>query len=213
MIIECKKRVEGYKPVKGNEEEITDFLWGQDYYTKCSVKETKKGFDFWMDTEFCGEEYFNNREDYFVKLNDDGSITVSDGQSSFKDYVAMEFNLTDDFDWVKWLFNVSNFKSLHKNLITNSIEILCLPSTIFKIQEGSILVFDKNSKTLHNVLNRTSVTIDDVLLENGYTVHGNSINQEIWALEKRLQKSRNLEEKRCIIKRILSLKNSKNREG
>lgn len=213
MIIECKKRVEGYKPVKGNEEEITDFLWGQDYYTKCSVKETKKGFDFWMDTEFCGEEYFNNREDYFVKLNDDGSITVSDGQSSFKDYVAMEFNLTDDFDWVKWLFNVSNFKSLHKNLITNSIEILCLPSTIFKIQEGSILVFDKNSKTLHNVLNRTSVTIDDTLLENGYTVHGNSINQEIYTLEKRLQKSRNLEEKRCIIERILSLKNSKNREG
>ena len=213
MIIECKKRVEGYKPVKGNEEEITDFLWGQDYYTKCSVKETKKGFDFWMDAEFCGEEYFNNREDYFVKLNDDGSITVSDGQSSFKDYVAMEFNLTDDFDWVKWLFNVSNFKSLHKNLITNSIEILCFPSPIFKIQEGSILVFDKNSKTLHNVLNRTSVTIDDVLLENGYTVHGNSINQEIWALEKRLQKSRNLEEKICIIKRILSLKNSKNREG
>ena len=213
MIVECSRRPDGWIPVKGNEEEITDFLWGQDYYTKCSVKETKKGFDFWMDTEFCGEEYFNNREDYFVKLNDDGSISVSDGQPSFKDYVAMEFNLTDDFDWVKWLFNVSNFKSLHKNLITNSIEILCLPSTIFKIQEGSILVFDKNSKTLHNVLNRTSVTIDDVLLENGYAVHGNSINQEIYTLEKRLQKSRNLEEKRCIIERILSLKNSKNREG
>lgn len=213
MIVECSKRPDGWIPVKGNEEEITDFLWEQNYYTKCSVKETKKGFDFWMDTEFCGEEYFNNREDYFVKLNDDGSISVSDGQPSFKDYVAMEFNLTDDFDWVKWLFNVSNFKSLHKNLITNSIEILCLPSTIFKIQEGSILVFDKNSKTLHNVLNRTSVTIYDVLLENEYAVHRNSINQEIYTLEKRLQKSRNLEEKRCIIERILSLKNSKNREG
>lgn len=213
MIVECSRRPDGWIPVTGNEEEITDFLWGQDYYTKCSVKETKKGFDFWMDTEFCGKEYFNNREDYFVKLNDDGSITVSDGQPSFKDYVAMEFNLTDDFDWVKWLFNVSNFKSLHKNLITNSIEILCLPSTIFKIQEGSILIFNKNSKTLHDALNRTSVTIDDTLLENGYAVHGNSINQEIWALEKRLQKSRNLEEKRCIIERILSLKNSKNREG
>lgn len=213
MIVECSRRPDGWIPVKGNEEEISDFLWGHDYYTKCSVKETKKGFDFWVATEFCGEEYFNNREDYFVKLNDDGSITVSDGQPSFKDYVAMEFNLTDDFDWVKWLFNVSNFKSLHKNLITNSIEILCLPSTIFKIQEGSILVFDKNSKTLHNVLNRTSVTIDDVLLENGYAVHGNSINQEIYTLEKRLQKSRNLEEKRCIIKRILSLKKSKNEEG
>lgn len=213
MIIECKKRVEGYKPVKGNEEEITDFLLKHDFYKNFLIGKVNNSFKFWMDTKFCGKEYFNNREDYFVKLNDDGSITVSDGQPSFKDYVAMEFNLTDDFDWVKWLFNVSNFKSLHKNLITNSIEILCLPSTIFKIQEGSILVFDKNSKTLHNVLNRTSVTIDDVLLENGYAVHGNSINQEIWALEKRLQKSRNLEEKICIIKRILSLKNSKNREG
>lgn len=213
MIVECSRRPDGWIPVTGNEEEITDFLWGQDYYTKCSVKKIKNGFDFWMDTEFCGEEYFNNREDYFVKLNDDGSITVSDGQPSFKDYMAMEFNLMDDFDWVKWLFNVSNFKSLHKNLITNSIEILCLPSTIFKIQEGSILIFNKNSKTLHDALNRTSVTIDDTLLENGYAVHGNSINQEIYTLEKRLQKSRNLEEKRCIIERILSLKNSKNREG
>ena len=41
----------------------------------------------------------------------------------------------------------------------------------------------------------------------------NSINQEIYTLEKRLQKRRNLEEKRYIIERILSLKNSKNREG
>lgn len=213
MIVECSRRPDGWIPVKGNEEEISDFLLEQDYYTKCSVKKTKKGFDFWVATEFCDEEYFNNRDGYFVKLDDDGSITVSEGQPSFEDYVAMEFNKTDDFDWVSWLFDSPNVKSLHKNLITNSIEILCLPSTIFKIQEGSILVFDKNSKHLHDVLDRTSVTIDDVLLENGYAVHGNSINQEIYTLEKRLQKSRNLEEKRCIIKRILSLKKSKNEEG
>ena len=213
MIIECKKRAEGYKPVKGNEEEIIDFLWGQDYYTKCSVKETKKGFDFWMATEFCGEEYFNNKEDYFVKLDDDGSITVSEGQPSFKDYVAMEFNLTDDFDWVKWLFKAPNIHSLHQNQLTNTIKEWYIKPTHFRVQEGSILVFNKNSKHLHDVLDRTSVTIDDVLLENGYAVHGNSINQEIYTLEKRLQKSRNLEEKRYIIERILSLKNSKNREG
>ena len=213
MIIECKKRAEGYKPVKGNEEEIIDFLWGQDYYTKCSVKETKKGFDFWMATLFCGEEYFNNKEDYFVKLDDDGRITVSEGQPSFKSYVAMEFNLMDDFDWVKWLFKDPNIHSLHQNQLTNTIKDWYMKPTPFRVQEGSILVFNKNSKHLHDVLDRTSVTIDDVLLENGYAVHGNSINQEIYTLEKRLQKSRNLEEKRYIIERILSLKNSKNREG
>lgn len=213
MIVECSRRPDGWIPVKGNEEEIIDFLWGQNYYTKCSVKENKKGFDFWMDTEFCGEEYFNNRDGYFVKLNDDGSITVSDGQPSFEDYVAMEFNLTDDFDWVKWLFKAPNIHSLHQNQITNTIKEWYTKPIPFRMQQGSILVFDKKSKYLHNVLSRTSVTIEDVLLENGYAVHGNSINQEIYTLEKRLQKSRNLEEKRCIIKRILSLKNSKNREG
>ena len=214
MIVECSRRPDGWIPVIGNEEEIIDFLWKQDYYTKCLVKDTRKGFDFWMDTEFCGEEYFNNREGYFVKLNDDGSITVSEGQPSFEDYVAMEFNLMGDFDWVKWLFKAPNINSLHKNQIDNiSIKQWDIKPTPFQMQEGSILVFNKNSKHLHNVLNRTSVTIDDVLLENGYAVHGNIINQEIYTLEKRLQKSRNLEEKRCIIKRILSLKNRKNREG
>ena len=213
MIVECSRRPDGWIPVKGNEEEITDFLWGQNYYTKCSVKETKNGFDFWVATEFCGEEYFNNKDGYFVKLDDDGSITVSEGQPSFEDYVAMEFNLTDDFDWVKWLFKAPNIHSLHQNQLTNTIKDWYMKPTPFRVQEGSILVFNKNSKHLHDVLDRTSVTIDDVLLENGYAVHGNSINQEIYTLEKRLQKSRNLEEKRCIIERILSLKNSKNREG
>lgn len=213
MIVECSRRPDGWIPVIGNEEEICEFLLKQDYYTKCLVKETKKGFDFWMDTEFCGEEYFNNREDYFVKLNDDGNITISDGQPSFKDYVAMEFNLTDDFDWVKWLFKAPNIHSLHQNHINNTITEWYMKPNPFQMQEGSILVFDKNSNYLHNVLNRTSVTIDDVLLGNGYVVHGNSINQEIYALEKRLQKRISLEERRSIVSRIRSLKNSKNEEG
>ena len=213
MIVECSRRPDGWIPVKGNEEEITDFLWGQNYYTKCSVKETKNGFDFWVATEFCGEEYFNNRDGYFVKLDDDGSITVSEGQPSFEDYVAMEFNLTGDYDWVNWLFKAPNVKSLHRNQINDTIKAWDITPIPFQMQGGSILIFNKDSKTLHDVLDRTSVTIYDVLLENGYVVCGNSIDREIWTLEKRLQKSRNLEEKRYIIKRILSLKNSKNREG
>jgi hypothetical protein len=214
MIVECSRRPDGWIPVYGNEEEICEFLLKQNYYEEYSIDNNGDYFDFEVNNNniFDGE-YFNNHEGFFVKLNDDESITVSEGRPSFKDYVVMEFNKTDDFDWVSWLFDSPNVKSLHKNLITNSIEILCLPSTIFEIQEGSILVFDKNSKTLHNVLNRTSVTIDDVLLGNGYAVHGNSINQEIYTLQKRLQKPMSLEERMSIISRIRSLKNSKNREG
>lgn len=214
MIVECSRRPDGWIPVIGNEEEICEFLLKQNYYEEYSIDKDGDYFDFEVNNNniFDGE-YFNNHEGFFVKLNDDESITVSEEQPSFKDYVVMEFNKTNDFDWVSWLFDSPNVKSLHKNLITNSIEILCSPSTIFKIQEGSILVFDKNSKTLHNVLNRTSVAIDDVLLGNGYAVHGNSINQEIYILEKRLQKHISLEERMSIISRIHSLKNSKNEEG
>lgn len=209
MIVECSRRPDGWIPVKGNEEEITDFLWGQNYYTKCSVKETRKGFDFWVATEFCGEEYFNNKDGYFVKLNDDESITVSEGQPSFEDYVAMEFNLTNDFDWVKWLFKAPNIHSLHQNQLTNTIKAWDMKPTPFRVQEGSILVFNKNSKHLHDVLDRTSVTIDDVLLENGYVVYGNSIDREIWDLEKRLLKSIDLKERMDIVSTISHLKNRK----
>lgn len=212
MIIECKKRAEGYKPVKGNEKEIINHLL--DHYENYSVNKDENRFDFEVNDELWEEEYFNNYEGYFVKLDDDGSITVSEGQPSFKDYVAMEFTLMGDFDWVKWLFKAQNINSLHKNQMDNiSIKQWDIKPTPFQMQEGSILVFDKNNKTLHNVLNRTSVTIDEVLLENGYAVHGNSINQEIWALEKRLHKCITFEERMSIISRIRSLKNSKNEEG
>ena len=213
MIVECSRRPDGWIPVIGNEEKISDFLLKQNYYENYSVNKDGNDFDFEVNKELWEGEYFNNYDGYFVKLDDDGSITVSDGQPFFKDYVAMEFNLTDDFDWVKWVLKAPNIHSLHQNQLTNTIKDWYMKPTPFRVEEGSILVFNKNSKHLHDVLDRTSVTIDDVLLENGYAVHGNSINQEIYTLEKRLQKSRNLEEKRYIIERILSLKNSKNREG
>lgn len=209
MIVECSRRPDDWIPVIGNEEEIIDFLWGQNYYTKCSVKKTKNSFDFWVATEFCGEEYFNNKDGYFVKLDDDGSITVSEEQPSFEDYVAMEFNLTGDYDWVNWLFKAPNVKSLHRNQINDTIKAWDITPIPFQMQGGSILIFNKDSKTLHDVLNRTSVTIDDTLLENGYVVHGNSINQEIYALEKRLLKSIDLKERMDIVSTISHLKNRK----
>lgn len=214
MIVECIRRPDGWIPVIGNEEEICEFLLKQNYYENYSVDKNENNFDFEVNRELWEGEYFNNYEGYFVKLDDDGSITVSNGQPSFKDYVAMEFNLMGDFDWVKWLFKAPNINSLHKNQIDNiSIKQWDIKPTPFQMQEGSILVFNKNNKTLHDVLNRTSVTIDDVLLENGYAVHGTSINQEIHTLQKRLQKPTTLEETMSIISRIRSLKNSKNREG
>lgn len=206
MIVECSKRPSGWIPVKGNEKEIYEFLLKHDYYEECFVEKDSNDFNFEVNNQLLDGEYFNNRDGYFVKLNDDGSISVSQKQPSFKEYVAMEFNLTDDFDWVKWLFNAPNINSLHNTKMTNNIPSWYTKPTPFQIQEESILIFNKNSKTLHSVLYRTSVTIDDVLLENGYVVHGNSINREIYALERRLQKHISLDERMAMICEIRSLK-------
>lgn len=50
----------------------------------------------------------------------------------------MEFNLTDDFDWVKWLLKDPNITSLMPNISTKKWVI---KPTSFEMQEGSILIF------------------------------------------------------------------------
>lgn len=44
MIIECKKRAEGYKPVKGNEKEIINHLL--DHYGECYVAKDEEVVSF-----------------------------------------------------------------------------------------------------------------------------------------------------------------------
>lgn len=46
MIIECKKRAEGYKPVKGNEKEIINHLL--DHYGECFVEKNNEVVSFYM---------------------------------------------------------------------------------------------------------------------------------------------------------------------
>lgn len=167
MIIECSKRPDGWIPVKGNELKICEHLLKHNYYEECSVEKDGNDFDCYLSSNCFDESYFDNKDGYFVKLNNDGSINVSQKQPSFKDYVAMEFNLTTDCDCIKWLLTATNIKSLHKNQITKEWSMSPLP---FRIREGSILIFNKNNNTLHDVLDRTSVCIAETLLENGYVV-------------------------------------------
>lgn len=186
MIVNCMK-MKGYKPVKGNEKEICEFLLEHDFYKNFLIEKANDNFKFFHKNIPLGGYYYNygkdcfdNEDDFFVKLNEDGSISIFDrGQSSYK-YVAMKFNFnkTNDFDWVSWLFNSPNVKSLHKNLITNNIEILCIPSTIFKIREGSILIFNRDNGELYDVLDGSSRTIEDVLLNNGYIIFDKDKKEE-----------------------------------
>ena len=186
MIVNCMK-MKGYKSVKGNEKEICKFLLEHDFYKNFLIEKINDNFKFFHKNISLGgyyynygEDYFDNEDDFFVKLNKDGSISIFDKEQSSYKYVAMKFNFnkTNDFDWVSWLFNSPNVKSLHKNLITSNIEILCIPSTIFRIREGSILIFNKNTEELYDVLDGSSRTIEDVLLNNGYVIFDKDKKEE-----------------------------------
>lgn len=186
MIVNCMK-MKGYKSVKGNEKEICKFLLEHDFYKNFLIEKANDNFKFFRKNRPLGgyyynygKDYFDNEDDFFVKFNEDGSISIFDKEQSSYKYVAMKFNFnkTNDFDWVSWLFNSPNVKSLHKNLITNNIEILCIPSTIFKIREGSILIFNRDNGELYDVLDGSSRTIENVLLNNGYIIFDKDKKEE-----------------------------------
>ena len=61
------------------------------YYKGCSVEKDGNDFDFDVYNEFGDGEYFNNRDGYFVKLNDDGSIRLS--QKNLLSKIMWRWNL------------------------------------------------------------------------------------------------------------------------
>lgn len=149
MRIKCKKRADGWIPVKGNEEEIIDFLWGQQ------------------------REYFNNHDGYFVKLNDDGSIAVSDGQPSFREYIAVPFSITDK-DMVK-ILRAQNFVNLemeHDGTIDTLFKNWSLKTTtkIFAVTYNDILIFNTDWEIVDCLGNDKNQLYRDILEANDYIV-------------------------------------------
>ena len=98
MIVNCMK-MKGYKSVKGNEKEICEFLLEHDFYKNFSIQKINDNFEFFHKNiplggyyYNYGEDYFDNGEDSFVKLNEDGSISIFDKEQSSYKYVAIKFN-------------------------------------------------------------------------------------------------------------------------
>lgn len=169
MIIECKKRAEGYKPIKGNGKEIINHLSIHDYYNYWEVEKDNKRITFRID----GEAFFTNEDNSFFRCETDGRIKHIMKKYEFIDYIAVPFDITNK-DILK-IFQSQNFISLKlkKDGVPDSFSkywILKTTTQTFGITYNDIIVFDKDWEIVDCLVNDQSQWYIGILESNQYIV-------------------------------------------
>lgn len=165
MIIECKKRAEGYKPVKGNEEEIINHLLN--HYGECYVEKYNEEVSFHIPNK----AFFINDETTFFKCGKDGEIHTAKNKYNFKNYVAVPFDASDK-DILR-IFQAPNFVSFkRKHTVAPSLKKWGLKTTTksFTVRYGDILIFDENWEIVDCLMNDPIKIPLNVLTSHDYIV-------------------------------------------
>ena len=165
MRIECKKRAEGYKPVKGNEKEIINHLL--DYYGECYVAKDEEVVCF----NAPNKTFFINDETTFFKCEKDGQIHIVKDDYNFKNYVAVPFDASDK-DMLR-IFQAPNFVSFkRKHTVAPSLKKWGLTTTtkLFTVRYGDILIFDEDGKIVACLMNGRDKKYETLLACNDYIV-------------------------------------------
>lgn len=155
MRIECKKRAEGYKPVKGNEKEIINHLL--DHYGRCCVEKNEESF------------YFSNDETTFFKLEKD-EIHIAKDKYTFKNYTAVPFNSNTDLMRV---FTAPNFESFERDGVRRLMWkswILKTTTKLFAISYGDIIIFNDYWEIVDCLMNERDKPSETLLVSNDYIV-------------------------------------------
>lgn len=163
MIIECKKRVEGYKPVKGNEEEIINHLF--DHYGECYVEKNKETVSFHIP-----HKTFFNDETTFFKCGKDGEIRTVRDKYNFKNYVAVPFDNNDD---MMRIFTAPNFESFIRDGVTRLVWknwVLKTTTETFGVSYKDIIIFDENNEIVDCLMNGQNKPYEILLVCNDYIV-------------------------------------------
>lgn len=169
MIIKCKKRQTDYKPVKGNEKEITNHLFEHNYYDCWRVEK----IDGILYFDVGSESYFTNEESGFFKCESDGKINYVEDKNALIEYTAVPFTITDK-DMLK-IFQVRNFVSFERDSTTQSLLkkwSLKTKDKSFSVKYRDILIFDESGR------------IVDCLMDNGKSPaillasHGYMVDQD-----------------------------------
>lgn len=163
MIIKCKKKAEGYKPVKGNEEEIINHLLN--HYSECYVEKNKETVSFHIPYK----TFFINDETTFFKCGKDGQIHTAKDKYNFKNYVAVPFDASDK-DMLR-IFQAPNFVSFkRKHTVAPSLKKWSLKTTTksFIVKYGDILIFDTDGEIVDYLMNGGDKKYETLLACNDY---------------------------------------------
>lgn len=167
MIIECKKRAEGYKPVKGNEKEIINHLLN--HYGECYVEKNKEEVFFYIPNK----AFFINDETTFFKCEKNGEIHTAKDKYNFKNYIAVPFSIASQ-DMVK-ILQAQNFVSLDMEsdgTIDTLLKNWKLKTTTktFTVTQNDILIFNMDWKIVDCLMNGQNKPYEILLACNNYIV-------------------------------------------
>lgn len=164
MIIECKKRVGDYKPVKGKEEEIINHLLN--HYGECSVEKYNEEVSFHIPNKL----FFVNDETTFFKCGKDGEIHTAKDKYNFKNYVAVPFYANDDL--IK-IFTAPNFESFERDGVRRLVWknwTLKTTTETFAVSRNDIIIFDGNMEIVDCLMNGQDKPYESLLACNDYIV-------------------------------------------
>lgn len=162
MIIECKKRAEGYKPVKGNEKEIINHLL--DHYGECYVAKNKEVVSF----NILNKIFFSNDKTTFFKCGKNGEIHIAKDKYNFKNYFAVPFNKNADLR----LFIAPNFESCTRDGVNRLVWGLKTTTETFIVSYNDIIIFDMCWKIVDCLRNDQNQGYGGILESNQYIVEG-----------------------------------------
>lgn len=167
MIIECKKRAEGYKPVKGNEGEIMNHLLKHNYYNYWNVGKDNKIIFF----DLGNGVFFTNEGASFFKCESDGKINHVWDNYDFTDYIAVPFDINSE-DMLK-IFHASNFVSFKRDgtvdLLLKNWSLKTTTET-FAVSYKDIIIFDTDGKIVSRLMNKNDKQYESLLACNDYIV-------------------------------------------
>lgn len=176
MVVICKKKSSGYKPIRGNELEIIAKLMESKYYDESEVTFKNDDVYFTITNEYGEEENFKNFKDAYFRIEENGEVIFKYNTDPFE-YIAVIFDICKiDSVYAHWLLLAPNIKSIRRlqtNPITWELQLhnsYFANNQVLTMSSGDILIFNRKSRKIHTVLERIDNDVEETLRKNDYTI-------------------------------------------